>query len=177
MVLSPQSALVKGASRRPGPEPRTTSRDLSNAAIPPASRRQSQQQSRTDRHPYAAAPTSPSGYRTDAYGRTSLVGPSTPAGPPNGALNTGMNGSASGLPQTNVPSDGYMYGGQSQAPATPRAASREGTMVQPSANGPQGLVGARGMDMYDGARMEPVGEQDEGHGRKKGFWGMLCCRA
>lgn len=35
------------------------------------------------------------------------------------------------------------------------------------------------MTVYDREQMERVGEQDEdgGHGRRRGFWGSLCCRA
>jgi len=37
-----------------------------------------------------------------------------------------------------------------------------------------GAMGTRGMGIYD--QMERVGEQDE-HGRRRGFWSVLCCRA
>jgi casein kinase 1 len=95
MVLSPTPAHLKSARR---PEGRA-SRDMSNAAIPPASRRQSGTATAagTARHPYASQPTSPGGY--PSYGR----------------------GSAQPAP------DAYAYGGapqqQQAAPAAQQAAA------------------------------------------------------
>jgi casein kinase 1 len=38
--------------------------------------------------------------------------------------------------------------------------------------------GVRGMAVYDRDQMNGVGDQDEdGHGRKGGFWSVICCRA
>ena len=38
--------------------------------------------------------------------------------------------------------------------------------------------GVRGMAVYDRDQMNGTGDLDEdGHGRKVGFWSVLCCRA
>jgi casein kinase 1 len=155
LVLSPTPAHIK-SQRRPAGDGRTNSRDLSNAAIPPASRRQSTQQGGAlnattgttgtaagSRHPYAAAPSSPAGYAAYAGGRTSF------AGQPAAANGNGL--AASG--------DAFGYGTQ------------QGTQ-----NGAAN-AGARGMNVYDGAQMERGPDADEHGGRKKGFWSSLCCAA
>jgi casein kinase 1 len=37
--------------------------------------------------------------------------------------------------------------------------------------------GLKGMGVYDREQMRRAEDQDEVHGRRKGFWGALCCRA
>lgn len=37
--------------------------------------------------------------------------------------------------------------------------------------------GLKGMGLYDRDQMQRVEDQDEVHGRRKGFWSALCCRA
>jgi casein kinase 1 len=176
LVLSPTPARIKDTGRRnTGSDSRANSRDLSVQPLAPASRRVSQQQMRSSEraresatlpapHPFATAP-SPSGYRTDAYGRTSTTLGPTPSPA------AGMNGSNPGLAGSG--SDPYTYGGTATGTGTgqPKAGSREGTMT-----GTREHVGTRGMGVYD--QMGPVREQEEGHGgKRKGFWSMLCCSA
>jgi len=66
-------------------------------------------------------------------------------------------------------SESFLYG-QVQAGKN-GSNSRENTL------GAGGNTQVRGMGMYDRDPMQRVGEQDEGHGRRKGFWSALCCRA
>jgi casein kinase 1 len=153
-VLSPSPAHIKNSSRRPNAQDRSASRgEVSVQALAPNSRRLSQQQRDANNlspHPYATAP-SPTGYRSGAppgaYGRHSPL------------LNgSGLNGSES-----------LLYGGLPKN----RANSRDGSGT------PQGMAtgGARGMAIYDRDQMHRVGDQDDdGHGRKGGFWSVLCCR-
>ncbi|KAJ3510487.1 hypothetical protein NLJ89_g4646 [Agrocybe chaxingu] len=167
LVLSPAPVHVKGSRRTGNGERSGNPRDVGSVQpLAPGSRRASQQQkdinginsaNLSTPHPYATAP-SPTGYGTartaNAYGRHS------PNPPPHLLNGTGMNGSES-----------FLYG-QAQA-GKGGSNSREGTT-----NGvgqPGGQV--RGMGMYDRDQMQRVGEQDEGHGRRKGFWSALCCRA
>ncbi|KAF8149835.1 kinase-like protein [Crassisporium funariophilum] len=152
LVLSPAPAQVKDIS--------------SVQPLVSASRRASQQQrdnsavgsaALSTPHPYATAPNG-TGYRStptpNAYGRNSP----NPAPHLNG---NGLNGSES-----------FLYG-QQQA-GKPGNGSRDGTTL--AGFDP---MGSRGMHMHDRERMQRVGEQDEdgGHGRRKGFFGALCCRA
>lgn len=63
-----------------------------------------------------------------------------------------------------------MYGGVPKN----RANSRDGS------GAPREMTtgGVRGMAVYDRDQMNGVGDQDEdGHGRKGGFWSVICCRA
>jgi casein kinase 1 len=158
-VLSPSPAHVKSSSRRPNAQDRTASRgDISIQPLAPnSSRRLSQQQQRDPNglsapHPYATAP-SPTGYRSgappNAYGRHSPL----------------LNGSA-----VNNGSGSLVYGGFPKN----RADSRDGSGT------PREMTagGARGMVVYDRDQIHRVGDQDQDeHGRKGGFWGVLCCRA
>jgi casein kinase 1 len=104
MVLSPTPAHLKAARR---PTDGRASRDMSTAALPPASRRQSgagaaapPSAASAARHPYAAAPTSPGAY--PSYGRA--------------------GGAGAGLPQaTTEQAAPYAYGAPAPAVAAPRA--------------------------------------------------------
>lgn len=80
------------------------------------------------------------------------------------------NGSNGMLAHNGNGSESFLYG-QQQGQQKNGTTSRDGTMTA------NGTAGARGMGMYD--QMERVGEQDEdgGHGRRRGFWSALCCRA
>lgn len=115
-------------------------------------------------HPYATAP-SPTGYRSASngggYGRHS----------PNIASHGLSNGNGNGNAAHNG-SDTYLYG---QNPGKNGTHSRDTTTA-----GTRDLSGgARGMGVYDREQMQRVGEQDEdgGHGRRRGFWSAICCRA
>ncbi|ESK95882.1 ck1 ck1 ck1-g protein kinase [Moniliophthora roreri MCA 2997] len=160
-LISPALAHVK-PNRRPAAE---RNNSASVQPLVPTSRRASQQQVRDAAqgtgsaslpapHPYATAPSPgvANGYRTSnagVYGRNS-------PNPPNG------NGLHNG-------SESFLYGG------LPGKAGTNSGDVTTGGTGP--AVGARGMAVYD--QMERVGEQEEdmGHGRRKGFWAALCCRA
>lgn len=170
LVLAPTPAHVKSNSRRVAQQDpsRGNSREhVSVQPLPPTSRRASQQQvARAERdsaglaapHPYAAAP-SPGGYRGAAYGRSSPNGAVPPANGANGA-NT---------------SESFVYGQQGK----PGTDSREGTTTAGTAGNQREALngmGSRGMGMYDREQMARVGEQDEQHGRKRGFWAAFCCR-
>lgn len=99
-------------------------------------------------HPYAAVPSG-NGY-TNPPG-----GPITPlrASPNPAVRSMGMNGTVI----NGNGSESFLYG-------------------QPQGSGHNAVSGtARGMGIYD--QMERVGEQDEGHGRRKGFWAAMCCKA
>jgi casein kinase 1 len=167
LVLSPSPAHVKTSRRvNSGTDRNNSSRDIGSVQpLAPASRRQSGTKdlnmgsaTLNAPHPYATAP-SPTGYRNTQtptnYGRQS---PSN-ALHPNG---NGMNGSES-----------FLYG-QAQAGKN-GSASRENTTIA-GAN-PRDMGGqVRGMAMYDRDQMQRGGEQDDGHGRRKGFLAALCCR-
>ncbi|KAF9000714.1 kinase-like protein [Cyathus striatus] len=156
LVLSPAQAHVKSNRRPPTGERGNVSRDIGSVQpVPPTSRRASQREglgsaALSTPHPYATAP-SPNGYRSNAnpgYGRHS---PNPQANGP-GALNG---------------SESFLYG-QGQ---TIKNDSRE--IMNDMMNGP------RGMNMYDREQMQKASGQDEdgGHGRRRGFWAALCCRA
>ncbi|KAK7454438.1 Palmitoylated plasma membrane-bound casein kinase [Stygiomarasmius scandens] len=168
LVVSPAPAHVK-STRRPPQDRGNSSRDIGSVQpLAPTSRRASQQQQReasalasvglSTPHPYATAP-SPNGYRNSTYERNS-------PNPANNAIPNGNGVHANG-------SDSFLYGqiqgknGTNSRDATTTGGT--GTMHGPGA--------VRGMTMYD--QMGRVGEQDEdgGHGRRKGFWSALCCRA
>jgi casein kinase 1 len=161
LVLSPAPAHVK-SSRRPAAERGAANRpEISVQPLTPANRRASQQRETggmSSPHPYAAAP-SPSGYqarRDGQYGRQS-------PGPGNFNGSTGAFGHA--LPNG---SGSFMYA--QHQPGKTGTESREGTR-DGHVNG-----GVRGMTVYDRDQMQRMGEHEEGHGRKKGFWSTLCCR-
>ncbi|KAJ7284580.1 kinase-like protein [Mycena rebaudengoi] len=157
LVLSPAPAHVNKSRRATG------TRDNIGSVQPlaPTSRRTSQPNSPAGlaTHPYAAAPSG------SAYNNSGGAGPVAP-----------RSGSAAG-----------MYGRQSPNPVRPLNGG--GVVVGVNGNGSESFLygqpqqgsgvalgtGTRGMGVYD--QMERVGEQDEGHGRSKGFWGALCCRA
>lgn len=108
-------------------------------------------------HPYAAP--SPTGYRNaqtpNTYGRHSPNNQLHPNG-------NGVNGSES-----------FLYG-QAQAGKAGSASRENATLggVNPRVTDAQ----VRGMNMYDREQMQR-GEQDDSHGRRKGFFAALCCRA
>ncbi|KAF8740954.1 hypothetical protein AX14_006432 [Amanita brunnescens Koide BX004] len=163
LVLSPAPAHV-GKTRRAND--RGNSREANSVQpLVSASRRPSQQRdtnplgtSGLATHPYAAAP-SPNAYRTStgaAYGRHS---PSAPIHPlPNG----------NGLHPNGPEPYGY---GRDQI-GKPGATSRENM----AGNAPPAMAAVRGMGMYDGDRIQPIEREEDGHGRRKGFWSILCCR-
>jgi len=65
-----------------------------------------------------------------------------------------------------------LYGQAASGGKNAGAHSRETTTA---GTAPRDMVGARGMGVYD--QMQRVGEQDEdGHGRRRGFFASLCCR-
>lgn len=172
LVLSPSPALIKNSRR-----PTERARDIGSVQpLAPTSRRASQQRDATGLssgglstpHPYAAAP-SPNGYRNvsaqDAYGRQS-PNPS-PHHLPNGTAANGAHPTGS---------ESFLYG---QGPTGKNGTnSREGTATGGTAQR-EFASGVRGMNIYDREQMQRVGEQDEdgGHGRRRGFWSTLCCRA
>jgi len=135
-------------------------RDLSVQPIPPnSSRRVSQPKDMGSAglsapHPYATAP-SPSGYRNSPtpnnFGRHS----------PSNILNAnGLNGSES-----------VLYN-QVHAGKNGSASPEDATLPGPMRDG----VG-KGMGLYGRDQMRRAEEQDEVHGRRRGFWDALCCRA
>ncbi|KAI0058636.1 kinase-like protein [Artomyces pyxidatus] len=99
------------------------------------------------------------------------------------ARDSGMNNLAAPHPYAAAPSPTAYRNGPyaGTSPMRPDSAagqpngggSREDVGVAPRDGGP------RGMAMYERDAMAPVGEQDDEHGggRKRGFWGVLCCRA
>ncbi|KAJ6630956.1 kinase-like protein [Mycena sp. CBHHK59/15] len=147
LVLSPAPAHVNKSRRTAG------TRDNIGSVQPlaPATRRSSQQ-ANVASHPYATAPS--------ATGYTGAIAPQrTPGGTAYGRQSPNATrgmGVGNVMPAGNG-SESFLYG-------------------QAQGSGPVAANGtARGMGMYD--QMERVGEQDEGHGRRKGFWASLCCRA
>lgn len=163
LVLSPAPAHV-GKTRRPND--RGNSREANSVQpLVSASRRPSQQRDinplgtsgLATPHPYAVAPNA---YRTStgaAYGRHS----------PNGPIHHIPNGNAL---HPNVP-EPYSYGREQMG--KPGATSRENM----AGNGPPVMAAVRGMGMYDGDHMQPIERDEDGHGRRRGFWSVLCCRA
>jgi len=156
LVLSPTPAHLK-STRRVASNDRNA-RDLGSVQpIPPhSSRRVSQPKDLGSAglnvpHPYATAP-SPTGYRTsptpNTYNRHSPHDVLTPNG-------NGLNGSGS------VP---YI-----QHPGRNGSGSPEDTTLP----GPIRDGGAK-MGLYD---LRATEDQDEVHGRRRGFWDTLCCRA
>jgi casein kinase 1 len=155
-VLSPSPAHVKSNGRRAA----AARGDISVQALAPSPNRRLSQQARdtgglSAPHPYAAAP-SPTGYRAGAppgaYGRHSPL----------------LNGSN----VNNNGSESFLYGAQPKNAGNSRD-GLPGTPREVNASGGRG-----GMAVYDRDQMRRVGEVDEdGHGRKVGFWSVLCCRA
>jgi casein kinase 1 len=159
-VLSPSPAHIKSSGRRATTQDRGTPRgDISVQPLAPTSGRRLSQQARDTGalnapHPYATAPSLTayrSGAPPGAYGRHSPLLNGT------GAINNG--------------SETFLYPGATKnvtssrdcIPGTPRELNA-------------GAV--RGMAVYDRDQMGRAGEHDEdGHGRKGGFWSVLCCRA
>ncbi|KAG5644374.1 hypothetical protein DXG03_008602 [Asterophora parasitica] len=158
LVLSPAPAHVK---RRGGDR----NRDISSTQpIIPGSRRPSQRQQESNSglappHPYATAPSPTGQYRpaqAAQYGRHSP-----------GITGVHINNGNS--------SEAFVYGGQAQPKngTNSRDTTTAGTATRELTGG------ARAMGVYDREQMQRVGEQDEdgGHGRRRGFWAALCCRA
>ncbi len=159
LVLSPAPAHIKGSRRVASGADRNNLRDGSVQPLAPNSRRASQHKDISAGlnapHPYATAP-SPTGYRNSStpnnYGRHS---------PSNVLHSNGVNGSESVLyAQAQMGKNG--------------SASRENTTL-PGGNVRDG--GVRNMVLYDREQMQKVREQDEVHGRRRGFLSALCCRA
>jgi len=158
LIIGPSPAHVKGSSRRPVAQDniRGTAVGATVQPLAPTSRRASQHQAqRADTsglsapHPYAAAPGS-SPYRPGAYGRASPLS------------HNGVNGSNPALPPA---SDSFLY---AQLAKNGGVESREGTT-----NGTP-RAGTRTMGMYD--QMQRGEQDEEGHGRRRGFWANFCCR-
>ncbi|KAF8223836.1 kinase-like protein [Tricholoma matsutake] len=167
LVLSPAPAHMKGSRRA---ERGSSSRDIGSVQpLAPTSRRASQQQREASAltsaglspHPYAVAPNQLP-YRSSSavggYGRQSPI-----------AINAFPNGNGMQLNS----SDTYLFG---QTVGKPGTNSRDTTM---GGTVPKDAPGVRTMGVYDREQMQRVGEQDEdgGHGRPRGFWAALCCRA
>jgi casein kinase 1 len=164
-MLTPSPAHVN-KTRRANAE-RGNSREISSVQpLVSASRRPSQQRdsnlpNSAGMHPYATAP-SPNNYRTPAgvgYGRHS----------PNTNVHNNPNGNAL---HPNA-SESYSYG-QNQASKV-GTTSRENMVGNAPPRDTMAVV--RGMGMYDGDHGQRVERDDDGHGRRRGFWSILCCRA
>lgn len=70
-------------------------------------------------------------------------------------------------------SDTYLFGQTTMKAGTnSRDTTTAGTATKD-------VSGVRTMAVYDREQMQRVGEHDEdgGHGRRHGFWAVLCCRA
>lgn len=162
-LASPAAAHVK--SRRT----QERSRDIGTVQpLAPTSRRQSQQQREASAlasvglsapHPYATAP-SPNGYRMSGhnnnYGRQS-PSPAVPLANGHGPVN---------------PSDSFLY-----AQNAGKNGSRDGTMNGTAPREIHAPGAVRQMGVYDRDQMQRNGDQDDGHGRRKGIFGAFCCRA
>jgi casein kinase 1 len=203
MVLSPTPAHLK-ATRRPTDGGRTTSRDMSNAGIPPASRRQSQQQMNGGSTVGTAmnggsvgpaagmnTPVQDGSRRQESARHPYATAPASPLpntymqsadgvresfnGNPNG--NPNVNGRTSNManPQGNMNANANMGMGRDGYGGY---GSQAGAPPQNGMNGMAGpgAPGANRMNMYDGG-MERGPGGDDGHGRKKGFFASLCCGA
>ncbi|KAJ7116437.1 kinase-like domain-containing protein [Mycena epipterygia] len=159
LVLSPAPAHVNKSRRAAGTRENSNSNIGSVQPLAPTRRTSQQQNAGLAPHPYAAAPTG-SGYNSAAGGPIAPVRAGSAAGQygrhsPNPATRgLGVNGNV----LNGNGSESFLYG-------------------QQQGSGPLAVGStARGMGVYD--QMERVGEQDEGgHGRRKGFWAALCCRA
>jgi len=182
LVLAPTPAHVKSSSRRAehGGSRGGSREHISVQPLAPTSRRASQQRDGRDRdtaglqapHPYAASPpgTGTTGFRTNAYGRTSPVRPNSSAGNVQQLNGNGTGSTAVGGTHNNT-SESFLYGGQAQPGKNGVDANGMGGTVR----GEQ-MNGARGMGVYDRDQMARVGEQDDdGIPRKKGFWAAFCC--
>jgi len=148
-VLTPSAAHVKSSSRRPNTQDRAASRgEISVQPLAPNSRRLSQQQRDVN------GLNAPHPYTTPSpTGYRSPPGAYDRHSPlPNGSGgNNNKSESFFGPPRN-----------QEDGSGTPRGVT---------------TGGARGMAVYEG-QMNRMGDQDEdGHGRKGGFWSVLCCRA
>ncbi|CAK5268646.1 unnamed protein product [Mycena citricolor] len=151
LVLSPAPAHVSKSRRAAGTRENINGNVGSTQALAPSRRQSSQQNAPVAPHPYAAAPMS-TGYSNAvppiAPLRANSAGGHYGRSSPNAAR--GLNGNATG-------SESFLYG-------------------QQQGSGQMAVGGtARGMNVYD--QMDRAGEQDEGHGRRKGFWAALCCKA
>ncbi|KAJ7650725.1 kinase-like protein [Roridomyces roridus] len=159
IVITPPTAHVVNKSRRT-PNARENSNGNIGSVQPLAPTRRTSQNQQSSlpmaTHPYATAPTT-SG--TNGYnGGVTAIQP-VRAGSSAGHYGSqpNMANGSRGLGAMNGNgSESFLYGQQQQ-----------GSNV--------GVGGTARMGVYD--QMERVGEQDEGHGRRKGFWAALCCRA
>jgi casein kinase 1 len=112
-------------------------------------------------HPYATVST-PSGYRTNAYGRVS------PAPPTQAAI--GMNGGHGGRIDG---SDSFLYGVQAHG-------GKQVTNSQEDTTGGTVLHGGTHtrMAVFEGQRRGDDDPADDRHPKKRGiFSGLFCCRA
>ncbi|KAJ7183186.1 kinase-like protein [Mycena filopes] len=156
LVLTPAPAHVNKSRRAAGT--RENSNIGSVQPLAPTRRTSQQQSAGMAPHPYAAAPSG-NGYNSAGGGPIAPLRAGSAAAQfgrnsPNPSRGLGVNGNV----LNGNGSESFLYGQQQQG------------------SGPLGVGGtARGMGVYD--QMERVGEQDEGHGRRKGFWAALCCRA
>ncbi|KAJ7510437.1 kinase-like protein [Mycena galericulata] len=161
LVLSPPPAQLNKSRRAPGTRENSNGNIGSVQPLAPTRRTSAQQNSGLAPHPYAAAPSG-NGYNsaggvpiTPVRAGSSAAGHYGRNSPNMAVRGLGANGNV--LNGGNG-SESFLYGQQQGSGAL----AVGGT--------------ARGMGIYD--QMERVGEQDEGgHGRRKGFWAALCCRA
>lgn len=189
LVLAPTPAHMKSSSRRAehGGSRGGSREHISVQPLAPTSRRASQQRDARDSsglqapHPYAVSPagTNTSGFRTNAYGRTSPVRPNSSAGNVQQLNGNGTGSTAVGGTHNNT-SESFLYGGQATGKPNGIGGVNGGAEVQGNGIGQpvraDQMNGTRSMGVYDGEMAR--GQQDEdGVHRKKGFWAAFCCRA
>ncbi|KAJ7086129.1 kinase-like protein [Mycena belliarum] len=161
LVLSPAPAHVNKSRRAGGTRENTANNIGSVQPLAPTRRTSTQQNAGLASHPYAAAPSG-SGYIGAAGGAIAPVRAGSAAGqyghPSSNPATRGLGMNGNTLNGNGNGSDSFLYGQQQQG------------------SGPMAVGGtARGMNVYD--QMERVGEQNEDHGRPRGFWAAMCCRA
>ncbi|KAF8640232.1 hypothetical protein AX16_010128 [Volvariella volvacea WC 439] len=166
---TPGQAHVRQSRR----EPKTSNvRDTSVRPLVPDSRRVSQGRDAiaspnvNPPHPYAAAPSPnryPSNNNAHPYGRHS------PNPPPVATANVNVN-----APLHPNGSDAFVYGQSTTAQKA--ATSRDNTTTAATAT--REGAGRNAVAAYDRRQSQLRPEHDDGsHGRKRGFWAALCCRA
>ncbi|KAN0092794.1 Protein kinase-like domain containing protein [Tylopilus felleus] len=169
LVLAPTPAHHK-SSRRPGTREGHGTRDsmtrgdVNGQATAPVNRRVSQ----TPRdspglspHPYASVPT-PTGYRTNGYGRVS------PAHPAQVAM--GLNGGHGGRTDG---SDSFLYGVQANGGKHVTNSREDATAGTVLRDGTHARMAVFESQMRGGDDLE-----DDRHPKKRGlFSGLFCCRA
>ncbi|KAF7312091.1 Kinase-like protein [Mycena indigotica] len=155
LVLSPAPAHVNKTRRAAGTRENSNGNIGSVQPLAPTRRTSQQNNAPLAPHPYAAAPSG-NGYASAQGGpitplRASNVGQFGRQSPSQ-SRGLGLNGNA----MNGNGSESFLYG-------------------QQQGSGQIAVGGTARMGVYD--QMERVGEQDEGHGRRKGFWASLCCKA